>query len=237
MADSTRRRRREAIRADLTRRTNAGQSDASIRSVYVARYGESILLNPPTNGLSLFVWVLPVVALALGAVGLAWRFAVGDASRGSRPPTPTRRSCAERARRDRDQRSVDRPGPATGRARSRAGLPAPLARRPRDRTGCGRDRRRVVSTAARGLHGPRRGDDPGAARRRRRTTRHPTPISRRRRVLTAGGVVVFVVLAGFALAVGARGSTPGPDVVRKRTGQASGQPEHHAAPSSSSRPR
>jgi len=64
----------QAIRADLTRRTNAGQSDASIRSVYVARYGESILLNPPTSGLSLLVWVLPVVALALGAGGLAVAF-------------------------------------------------------------------------------------------------------------------------------------------------------------------
>jgi cytochrome c-type biogenesis protein CcmH len=64
----------QAIRADLTRRTNAGQSDASIRSVYVARYGPSILLNPPTSGLSLLVWVLPVVALALGAGGLAFAF-------------------------------------------------------------------------------------------------------------------------------------------------------------------
>jgi cytochrome c-type biogenesis protein CcmH len=64
----------QAIRADLSRRTNAGQSDASIRSVYVARYGPSILLSPPTSGLSLLVWVLPVVALALGATGLAFAF-------------------------------------------------------------------------------------------------------------------------------------------------------------------
>jgi cytochrome c-type biogenesis protein CcmH len=64
----------QAIRNDLARRTSTGQSDASIRSVYVARYGESILLTPPTSGLSLLVWVLPVVALALGAGGLALAF-------------------------------------------------------------------------------------------------------------------------------------------------------------------
>jgi cytochrome c-type biogenesis protein CcmH len=64
----------QAIRADLGRRTNAGQSDSSIRSVYVARYGTSILLNPPASGLSLLVWVLPVIALALGAGGLAFAF-------------------------------------------------------------------------------------------------------------------------------------------------------------------
>ena len=64
----------QAIRADLARRTSTGQSDASIRGVYVARYGESILLKPPTSGLSLLVWVLPAVALALGAAGLAFAF-------------------------------------------------------------------------------------------------------------------------------------------------------------------
>lgn len=64
----------QAIRADLTRRTNAGQSDASIRSVYIARYGDSILLNPPTSGLSLLVWLLPIVVLVLGAGGLALAF-------------------------------------------------------------------------------------------------------------------------------------------------------------------
>ncbi|HEY6319176.1 MAG TPA: cytochrome c-type biogenesis protein CcmH [Acidimicrobiia bacterium] len=65
----------EAIRADLLRRTKAGESDAEIRQVYIDRYGESILLKPTSNGLGLIVWVLPVVALALAAVGLALAFA------------------------------------------------------------------------------------------------------------------------------------------------------------------
>jgi len=64
----------EAIRADLARRTKAGESDAEIRQVYINRYGESILLKPPSSGLGLLVWVLPVVALALAIVGLGFAF-------------------------------------------------------------------------------------------------------------------------------------------------------------------
>ena len=60
----------EAIRADLARRTKAGESDAEIRQVYIDRYGDSILLKPPSSGLGLLVWVLPVVAVALAIVGL-----------------------------------------------------------------------------------------------------------------------------------------------------------------------
>ena len=65
----------QAIRADLARRTKAGESDAEIRGVYINRYGESILLKPPSSGLGLLVWVLPVVAVAVAAVGLAFAFA------------------------------------------------------------------------------------------------------------------------------------------------------------------
>ena len=65
----------EAIRADLLRRTTAGESDAEIRQVYINRYGESILLKPTSTGLGLVVWVLPVVVLALAAVGLGLAFA------------------------------------------------------------------------------------------------------------------------------------------------------------------
>jgi len=65
----------QAIRADLARRTKAGESDAEIRSVYVARYGVSILLKPQSSGLGLLVWGLPVLAFALGAAGLAFALA------------------------------------------------------------------------------------------------------------------------------------------------------------------
>ena len=61
-----------AIRADIARRIKAGQSDDTIRQAYVDLYGQSILLEPRSSGISLLVWVLPVVVLALGATGLVY---------------------------------------------------------------------------------------------------------------------------------------------------------------------
>ena len=61
-----------AIRADIKRRIADGQSDAEIRQVYVDDYGESILLTPQDSGVSLLVWILPVVVLALGATGIVF---------------------------------------------------------------------------------------------------------------------------------------------------------------------
>jgi cytochrome c-type biogenesis protein CcmH/NrfF len=61
-----------AIRADIKHRIARGQSDAQIRQVYVDDYGESILLSPQSSGISLLVWVLPVLVLALGATGIVF---------------------------------------------------------------------------------------------------------------------------------------------------------------------
>ncbi len=63
-----------AIKADIARRVADGQSDDAIRQSYVDRYGESILLNPEGSGLGFLLWGLPVVAVLLGAGGLAFAF-------------------------------------------------------------------------------------------------------------------------------------------------------------------
>ena len=42
-----------AARADIRRRIEAGESDADIRGVFVARYGESVLLKPEGRGIGL----------------------------------------------------------------------------------------------------------------------------------------------------------------------------------------
>jgi len=65
-----------AIRAAVLSRARAGQSDGAIEQYLVSRYGESILLRPPTSGVAGLVWVLPVLAIvaALGAlVVVLWR--------------------------------------------------------------------------------------------------------------------------------------------------------------------
>jgi cytochrome c-type biogenesis protein CcmH len=59
-----------AIRVDVKRRIKAGESDEQIRQAYVDTYGESILLTPQDSGVSLLVWILPIVVLAMGATGI-----------------------------------------------------------------------------------------------------------------------------------------------------------------------
>jgi cytochrome c-type biogenesis protein CcmH len=61
-----------AIRTDIKRRIAHGQGDAEIRQAYVDRYGEEILLQPQSSGLSLLVWILPVVVLVVGALGIGF---------------------------------------------------------------------------------------------------------------------------------------------------------------------
>jgi cytochrome c-type biogenesis protein CcmH len=61
-----------AIRTDIKRRIAKGESDEEIRQAYVDRYGEEILLQPQSSGISLLVWVLPVIVLGLGGLGIAF---------------------------------------------------------------------------------------------------------------------------------------------------------------------
>jgi len=68
-----------AIRADIKRRVAAGESDGEIRQHYVDQYGDTILLDPQSSGISLMVWVLPVVVIAAGATGVV--LAVGRSRR------------------------------------------------------------------------------------------------------------------------------------------------------------
>jgi cytochrome c-type biogenesis protein CcmH len=65
-----------AIRQAVLRRVRAGQSDASIESFLVSRYGPGILLRPPAHGITAWVWILPPLALVAAGAGLAtvfWR--------------------------------------------------------------------------------------------------------------------------------------------------------------------
>jgi cytochrome c-type biogenesis protein CcmH len=70
---------RSVIRAKLA----AGESDQQILDEFVASYGDSILTEPPKRGISLGVWVGPVIGLVVGASVLtlllrAWRRPVGS---------------------------------------------------------------------------------------------------------------------------------------------------------------
>lgn len=50
-----------------------GRSEAEIRAFFVERYGDWILYEPPARGLTLWVWLSPLVGLGLLGLGL-WRY-------------------------------------------------------------------------------------------------------------------------------------------------------------------
>lgn len=55
---------RELVREQL----GAGASDGEVRAFFVARFGRWILLDPPTAGVDLALWLVPPFVLALGAL-------------------------------------------------------------------------------------------------------------------------------------------------------------------------
>jgi len=68
------------IRADIAERVDRGESDDTIRQVYVDRYGAEILLNPSGSGLAGMVWVIPVVGVVAAAAVLGFAFWRANAS-------------------------------------------------------------------------------------------------------------------------------------------------------------
>ena len=91
-----------AMRAEIRRRLNGGDSAAEIKAFFVDKYGESILLSPRSP----FPWVVPVVALAGGIVLVGWAL-------WRRRPAPARTqvrlTATERARIRRDLASLEEP--------------------------------------------------------------------------------------------------------------------------------
>lgn len=57
------------VRAAVRQQISQGRTDQQIKAYLAGRYGSAIVLDPPTRGLSLLVWVLPLVGGAL-AVGI-----------------------------------------------------------------------------------------------------------------------------------------------------------------------
>jgi cytochrome c-type biogenesis protein CcmH len=64
----------KAIRTEIVRRIDEGQSDREIRDYFAAKYGEDILLRPTSSGLAGLVWVLPIAVIVVGGSGLGFAF-------------------------------------------------------------------------------------------------------------------------------------------------------------------
>ena len=57
---------KDLIREQVT----AGRSDDEIRTFFVARYGDFILMEPHARGANFLIWAFPVIALLLGSLAL-----------------------------------------------------------------------------------------------------------------------------------------------------------------------
>jgi cytochrome c-type biogenesis protein CcmH len=64
----------KAIRTEIARRIDAGQSDSEIRAYFAKTLGNDILLRPPSSGLAGLVWVLPIAGLVGAGLGIALAF-------------------------------------------------------------------------------------------------------------------------------------------------------------------
>ena len=64
----------KAIKAEIARRLEAGESEQDIRDYLVGRFGEEVVLTPSSSGFTGLVWVIPVVAFAAAAAGLGFAF-------------------------------------------------------------------------------------------------------------------------------------------------------------------
>lgn len=63
----------QAMRADVERQIRAGRGDQQIIDYFRVRYGDWVQLDPPAQGATLAVWLLPLAATAIGIAMLLAR--------------------------------------------------------------------------------------------------------------------------------------------------------------------
>jgi cytochrome c-type biogenesis protein CcmH len=63
----------QEMRKIIAEQLAAGKSEAQIQQFFVERYGEWILYSPPKKGLTLWVWLSPLLGVGLLGFGL-WRY-------------------------------------------------------------------------------------------------------------------------------------------------------------------
>lgn len=62
-----------AMRAEVEEQIEAGRSDQEIVDWFTARYGEWVLMDPPAEGETLPLWLVPLGVAAVGALVVATR--------------------------------------------------------------------------------------------------------------------------------------------------------------------
>lgn len=105
------------IRNFISDEVRAGSTDTEIRDQLIGGYGGDVLLNPPAEGFSALIWILPVVVVVLGAAG--WVAVIrrdGDGSRSASVAdealvTAARRESASLRTGSREESGPEEPGP------------------------------------------------------------------------------------------------------------------------------
>ena len=59
------------MRQIIRKQLEEGKTNEEVLDYFVKRYGDSILSSPPTRGINWLLWIMPGVAVVLGAVGIA----------------------------------------------------------------------------------------------------------------------------------------------------------------------
>jgi cytochrome c-type biogenesis protein CcmH len=62
----------ERMKAFIRARIAAGDTEQQIKDALVAQFGPEVLAKPPDGGFGLLAWLLPLVALAAGAVAVGY---------------------------------------------------------------------------------------------------------------------------------------------------------------------
>jgi cytochrome c-type biogenesis protein CcmH len=98
-----------AMRLEIARRLQAGETPAEVKAFFVRRYGESILLEPPARGFSLIPWLAPGLAFLAGVALFltALRRRGREARAGEAAPAPP--TAADRARIARELAAMEEP--------------------------------------------------------------------------------------------------------------------------------
>ena len=102
------------FREEIASQMRQGRTDDEILAFFSQRYGQEVLLSPPSSGLGSLVWIVPVVAVAAAGLALAATFGRWRREIGARSTDADRDLVAEALRR-RDPVDVggadDGPGP------------------------------------------------------------------------------------------------------------------------------
>lgn len=62
------------FREEISQQMAQGRTDDEILNFFAARFGQEVLLTPPSSGFGALVWVVPVVGVAVGIVLLTAAF-------------------------------------------------------------------------------------------------------------------------------------------------------------------